>query len=383
MRKYVLVFLLFTAVFPALSQHKSTYYIIVGAFRYEYNAIRFTKQAESIFGSATYKLRKDRGLFYVYILNSASKFSAQTKLREVQQMPRWKDAWVYFGNLDAEPEIVKEAEPTPSVEKPTEITPVIEEPQQEVIVVETKPTPVRRKASGKYFMFEVVTADGEKLPAEVHWIDRSRGKDLGIYSANQEVDVVNKELPSMTLVAGFLGYKEVYKTINYNDPGRSGAVLTTDSVWRVQFKLNRATVGDIAELSHVSFYQDAVVLLPQSEPELKALVAILKNETNVNVVIHAHCNGKHKRNVMFPADSASYFTLTNAKTSIVNAKQLTEERAELVQDYLIQQGIDAERIKTKGWGGSLMLVKENHPNAKLNDRIEIEIVKSKEKLAKR
>ena len=30
-----------------------------------------------------------------------------------------------------------------------------------------------------------------------------------------------------------------------------------------------------------------------------------------------------------------------------------------------------------------MLVKESHPNAKLNDRIEIEIVKSKDKLAKR
>ena len=52
---------------------------------------------------------------------------------------------------------------------------------------------------------------------------------------------------------------------------------------------------------------------------------------------------------------------------------LSNLRAEAIELYLIQNGINEKRIKTYAWGGNLKIVDEDSPYTKLNDRIEIEI----------
>jgi outer membrane protein OmpA-like peptidoglycan-associated protein len=57
------------------------------------------------------------------------------------------------------------------------------------------------------------------------------------------------------------------------------------------------------------------------------------------------------------------------------AKELTELRAEAARRYLVSQGIEVERILTKGEGGKMMIYPPTSVYANYNDRIEVEIVK--------
>jgi outer membrane protein OmpA-like peptidoglycan-associated protein len=57
-----------------------------------------------------------------------------------------------------------------------------------------------------------------------------------------------------------------------------------------------------------------------------------------------------------------------------SAKELSKQRAEAVRDYLVEHGIDKSRMEIMAWGGLNMMVGENSASAKLNDRIEIEIL---------
>lgn len=56
-------------------------------------------------------------------------------------------------------------------------------------------------------------------------------------------------------------------------------------------------------------------------------------------------------------------------------KELTTLRAEAVKQYLVSQGVEADRIKTKGEGGKLMIYPQNSVYANYNDRVEVEITK--------
>jgi outer membrane protein OmpA-like peptidoglycan-associated protein len=57
-----------------------------------------------------------------------------------------------------------------------------------------------------------------------------------------------------------------------------------------------------------------------------------------------------------------------------SAKELSKQRAEAVRDYLVEHGIEKSRMEIMAWGGTNMLVGETSSSAKLNDRIEIEIL---------
>jgi hypothetical protein len=98
-------------------------------------------------------------------------------------------------------------------------------------------------------------------------------------------------------------------------------------------------------------------------------------QTNPGYVIkvHSYCNGKNKRLIL--VNNKDLFSPEGGTKYIGSAKELTELRAEAIREYLANQGIDKNRIKTYAWGGRDMLVNEVSPNAKFNDRVEIEIIK--------
>jgi outer membrane protein OmpA-like peptidoglycan-associated protein len=63
-----------------------------------------------------------------------------------------------------------------------------------------------------------------------------------------------------------------------------------------------------------------------------------------------------------------------------DAKQnmrLSEERVKAVRDYLVSNGIGKSRIKTKAFGGTQPLSRDNTPEAhRLNRRVELRILKN-------
>jgi outer membrane protein OmpA-like peptidoglycan-associated protein len=229
---------------------------------------------------------------------------------------------------------------------------------------------------GKFFKFKVATNDGNQIVDNVHHVNLSEGRELATYATNGNVDVLRPASPEpMTIVCGVFGYKEVVKNIDYVDPSTTqDAYMDEEGTWVIPYELERLEKGDVSVMYNVAFYKDAVFMLPTSRGDLDELVTMMRSNPNYVVKIHAHCNSKHSRKIIAPGTVVHYFDVEGAVEEKGSAKQLTNYRAKLVKTYLMEHGIDEKRIKTYGWGGSEMLVDKNSIHARLNDRIEIEIL---------
>ena len=80
------------------------------------------------------------------------------------------------------------------------------------------------------------------------------------------------------------------------------------------------------------FYEfDKATLTEESTASLDSLITLLNDNPNVTIEIGAHCDYK---------GSAAY------------NERLSQRRAESVVNYLIQGGIEADRLVAKGYGES-------------------------------
>ncbi len=126
--------------------------------------------------------------------------------------------------------------------------------------------------------------------------------------------------------------------------------------------------GDKLALPNVFFYPNSIVLKQKSYQELDKLVDYLKNNP-VKISINGHTQGNHKINNTGNAVAEEF----KFKGS---AGKLSKKRAEAVYNYLIEKGIEKERLRIKGYAGRKPI--EKHPKNKkqreLNMRVEIKIM---------
>jgi outer membrane protein OmpA-like peptidoglycan-associated protein len=115
---------------------------------------------------------------------------------------------------------------------------------------------------------------------------------------------------------------------------------------------------------------------PESRYELNQLVEMLQENTQYEIMIYGHTNGKNAGPIItLQDDSKGYFSKsvpTNTKNG--SAKKLSQERASIISKYLINQGIGESRMQAKGMGGKDGIYKKLDPLAYLNVRVEIEIL---------
>lgn len=390
--KATLICILLVAAKDAVSQQ---YYVVIGAFRIEANAKKFTGYARSKYFDATYDKNAGKGLFYVYVRRSDDHEDAISYVRKLQKETEFKDAWVFYGLLAKDREAIA-SKPKPSEPKPVEPQPpadkqepVITDPvtiedyvpvSGDSLVIshfEVPENPANMKPKGKLFKFVITSTEGKPILADVHAVNRQVGRDLATFKGNQYVDVVRMGgIDKFTIVCGVFGFREVEKTLTYSDPSLTeGAVQDSTGVWIVPFVLDKLHQGDASVMYHVSFYKDAVPMLPQSKAELDQLVNLLKSNPEYTITVHGHCNGDHDRKIIALGEIKNYFTVEGSTQINGSAKDLSGLRAAAVRSYLVDNGIEEHRIKTYSWGASDMLVDEFSPSAKLNDRIEIEIMK--------
>ena len=126
---------------------------------------------------------------------------------------------------------------------------------------------------------------------------------------------------------------------------------------------------------NVSFYIDVAVMRKGSQVDLEELVRMMHSNPYYEITIHAHCNGKNKREIIAPGTSKNYFDVAGSVKMMGTAKDLTTLRAEAIRSYLADNGVDPARVKIFSWGASDMLVKADSPHATLNDRVEIEFTR--------
>jgi outer membrane protein OmpA-like peptidoglycan-associated protein len=377
---------------------------VIGAFAKESNAKKFVGFAHSRFFGATYEKKPKSRLFFVYVIKTDNKEEAYTQVRILQKEATFSDAWVYRGSLipvgsppvtkvEPQPVIVEPAAviDTIAVEEPVAVDSVAEVPTAVVLPIDTTSTvaiapdinasalPPTKKAKGKYFKFAIIGPDGKPFPGKVHNVDLKLGRDLASYNSYDYNDILlptSQRQEPMTFICGIFGYKEVMQLVDYTSPALTEGVTRDEyEAWVVPFKLERLNKGDVSVMYNVSFYKDAVIMLPRAKEELDELVHLMNSNPAYVIKIHGHTNGNDKRKIIGLGETRNYFDVKGSVEKNGTSKELSKDRAEAVREYLVEHGIARDRMDIMAWGGTNMLVKELSSSARLNDRIEIEILK--------
>lgn len=371
----VLLFLLATITLKA-----QQFYVVVGAFAKESNAQKFTGYVRSLNYSATYELNKTKNLFYVYVLRTSQRDAGLSQVKGLQVDSEFKDAWLFSGNLGSGEIPPVQTEVALEEKEPVDTTEVFiaKEVQADTITSDVPTTEVtsEKPVKGKLFRFVIQTTDRIPIQGSVHHVDFNRGRDIASYKSDVYIDLPRPSRGNnpMSIVCGIFGYKEVVKVVDYDKPSADEDIEQDAKNARViHFELERLKKGDVSVMYHVSFYKDAVVMLPQSKPELDELVTLMKGNPNYKIKIHGHCNGNNSRKIIALGPTKNYFVIQGSDERNGSAKELSKLRAEAVQNYLSDNGIATDRSEVFGWGGLNMLVAETSTSARLNDRIEIEI----------
>jgi outer membrane protein OmpA-like peptidoglycan-associated protein len=114
---------------------------------------------------------------------------------------------------------------------------------------------------------------------------------------------------------------------------------------------------------------------PESRYEVNSLLDMLNENPNYKIRIHGHTNGNAAGKIIaMNKDTQNYFSLTDTKEGFGSAKELSEQRATIIRDYMVSNGIDAKRMEIKAWGGKKPIHDKNSARAQENVRVEIEIL---------
>lgn len=121
--------------------------------------------------------------------------------------------------------------------------------------------------------------------------------------------------------------------------------------------LEKIQAGKKVNLTKIQFYGNRADFLPSAKSSLKALLDFMIHNKKVVIEVEGHVNGPNERN-------------TNAY------KELSNNRAKAVKAYLIENGVDQNRIKYVGYGNSQMLFPQpkSEREHSANRRVEIKII---------
>jgi outer membrane protein OmpA-like peptidoglycan-associated protein len=364
----------------AFSQADSTnlnepYYVVIGAFSVQKNAVRFTRQAPKHDLSAKYALNQNRNLYYVYVLTTDDRAKAIETALALRARPDslFSDAWVYQGSFEKS----KQGEVTTG----KDIDPVAETVSSEIVtestVTASAPKQVAPKEDTKPFIFKITRLDDStEVKGDVLVVDVDQVRKIGTYDGNKIVDIPKPKGKSgkITMTCNVFGYRRIQHDLNYLDPA-GDSVEIQDSTIVVPFKLVRLQKGDVAVMYDVYFFRDAAIMRPESRFEVGSLLEMMKENPKYKIKIHGHTNGKAPGKIISMKEgSENYFSLSDTKEGVGSAKALSQARADLLKAYLVNNGVDEKRLVVKAWGGKKPIYDKFSPQAQANVRVEIEIL---------
>ena len=371
-------------------------YVVIGAFAKQSNAIRFTDHAlKDLKMNAKFEMNVRRNLYYVYVLNTEDLEVAIQEAKRLRSESEFTDTWVYRGSFDdiSGPEpvvIIPTAETKPDVTQQAAVTETVATTEAKTedsaaASTESSDVPAETAAAlddskeGTRFLFKLSRAtDLKRVRGDVDVIDVDRSRKMGTYKGNMAVKVSSPQSKSgnMSLVCEVFGYRKVQRDINYNDP-ESGSDIIRDATGSVvvPFELERLKKGDIAIMYNVYFFKDAAIMRPESRYEVNSLLDMLNENTHYKIMIHGHTNGNAAGKIIsMNKDTQNFFSLTDTKEGFGSAKDLSEQRAIVIRDYMVNNGIDAKRMEIKAWGGKKPIHDKMSQRAQENVRVEIEIL---------
>jgi outer membrane protein OmpA-like peptidoglycan-associated protein len=370
------------------------YYVVVGVFAIHDNATNFVKQVTTKNVQAGYALNTERAWYYVYALQTIDRDKAVQEAQRLRTETDLYDTWVYHGlmldsNIVANNDVVQNeniaSKSVSSVEGPLRVEQdtTSQKSASSVVALPAENLPVPHESQsidekdGKRFFFRVFRANDEKLiEGDVDAIDTGHSRKIGSYKANTSVLLSpNTNTGEISFICDIFGYRRVQNSLDFKDPlAMDGISQDAANNIVVPFEMVRLKKGDIAVMYNVYFFKDAAVMRPESNYEVNSLVEMLKENPKYMIKIHGHTNGGAYGKIVFMGDSKSFFSLSGTKDGFGSAKELSEERAKVIREFLIESGIEKERMQIKAWGGKKPVHDKRSAKAQENVRVEIEIL---------
>jgi outer membrane protein OmpA-like peptidoglycan-associated protein len=120
-------------------------------------------------------------------------------------------------------------------------------------------------------------------------------------------------------------------------------------------------IGKTYRFENLVFKGGTAELIPQSEPIMENLYKLMSKNPKLKISIEGHINN--------PVDMYN-------RTSNKEALELSEQRAKRVFDYLVEKGIDSNRMVTIGHGDKKMLFPKakNEEEMEQNRRVELKVL---------
>jgi len=250
-------------------------------------------------------------------------------------------------------EPVEEPSTIPEAEVPVTIQEPIEEPLVEQVVEESSTVhePVQEFLPEKQnFVVSGKLVDaGTGQPVEgrisIHFFN---DVELASIESEAQTGAYRFEMASQNsfiIRISARGYLSQEENLNMREYNESNIVK--------DFRLEPIEIGKTYNLDNVLFFRGTADMIDTSYVQLDLVVRMLEENAGTNIELHGHTDnqGNSKKNVI-----------------------LSQDRVDVVKQYLVDAGIGPERITGKGWGGSRPIASNAGENTrKLNRRVEFVI----------
>ena len=132
----------------------------------------------------------------------------------------------------------------------------------------------------------------------------------------------------------------------------------------LEFQLPPAAVGAIATIKDLFFEGNKAVLLKKSEPTLPKVLLFMQVNSDIKIEIGGHVN--------YPKNNSGAYT----RGAGVFEQGLSDNRAKMVYDYLVTNGISKERMSWKGYSNTQMKFPYTNLEKEMaqNRRVEIKVL---------
>lgn len=394
-KRNFIALLIVSFAISSLPAEAAQYFVVIGAFSNEPHAVKFTEAARAYFEEVSWSYHEQKKMFYVHVMKTSRQEEAKDWSLYIKQQTQFKDAWVLTdsdreapvyasaaakdpGNYANDQSYAHKGEDARAVERRAAVAWIASRDLSYIGNI-TDVRDLRGKAgatSAHVFKFAIVNHIGNPIDSEVKLVDFAMSKRIASFKSGEQMAIRGtKREQVVTFVCDVLGYTMETQMFNLDHLSRSKNIrLGRDGVWEVQFKLKPMSVNDISFMHKTTFYENSAVLNPSSKAEMNELLSLLKSRQGYRIVIHSHCNPGGRRDMILPGDTKNYFDLEGTVKKSGSDKKLTTARAEVVRDFLHDNGIDKERLRVVGWGSEDLLTPATAKDAAINDRIEIELV---------
>lgn len=378
---------------------QKNYYVVVGAFALskESYAKKFTEQIEKQGLKAAYVQDVKRKYWLVYLTEFDQFDPSIREMLSTRKEGKFPEAWVRIMRgdemkteevkkeavaIDASPK--EEVKPTIKSDSSSSLPIITSSPPKDSAVSSPRPNippspPTPQEIPVVFNMFDA--NNSRPVDGRVEIVDTQRAR---LIQENKSTDTLKLPDPKsdsgmLSFITDVFGYRKLQHEVSYKQPLIDSAKHYFDrqgDFYVVQFEMVRYHKGDIATLYNVFFFNDAAIMMPESKYELNKLLDMMQSNKNYRITLHGHTNGNSHGKIISMGPSKDFFNLKAAdvKTGTGSAKALSGQRAEVIKEWLVAQGISSDRIEVKAWGGRRMIHDKNSNNARKNVRVEVEVL---------